>query len=670
MFKKALFFQTVIFMAFVIFSCNPSEEVDGILSESLSCESENVRSCRGFKYKQYVCNGNHFWELENNCSDFGMICKEENGTAMCAPIGAETSDIDSYPIDKENKDKASLYPDEEEPAPIKDENEVPDEEDISDEPANSSPDSDPEPLPEPIGSVDVTFGTDFILNGEKLGDTTYIINKYADENMEKGMKKGEAFSVTLYGKSVMNPAANTYSRAIHSSPDSGIYVQQMMYTPEEKLIYPISAVVFFTDSISPGLEKNYGIQIIGLTEISGKKTECLAALSNSTDAIELNILKAEKTTLDDGGTLEFTGTEIPLYYPSDLPIFQHQGAILCPRGEDISGVIEPLCDGTAIEYQPMCDSTTAGYKDYNCENFNMDGDFGGSGKITCNSSCQWDISSCDVTKPSYYGTISTVKFSTDTIFNPDPFCSTSCNTCNSCFENCQQQDEQCFSGCQNMEECSTCSNCSKEYEKSVVHTHAFLGDIIESESSVTVNAVYDKTEKTSSIVQSPMELSKQCNTFGETGCYYDENTCSQKNISGGKKCFVKVYSENPGGTFNTPSGPCMNDESKFCVLEEFIETTIAVGLDMIPESATAGDSLSVNRLGGAILYVSDINSQGESCIKAFGYGKVTIDDPTDMSSQSSPSLSVTGKDIKLYHPTDLPGEGDISSSLSIPICDK
>jgi hypothetical protein len=170
--------------------------------------------------------------------------------------------------------------------------------------------------PPTYGVIDtVAFATDFLLDGEKLQDSSYL------QQHEKAIQMSAAFWGTYTSKPKPIPpaaATSTATLGVHLAADAGAFasvhvVQQSMSA--SGAVSPYVQLQFNTDQLAVGATKLPQDAILVVWEVVGEAPTCVAAIGFGAVTIQV----AQATAELEGGKLKLGGSGIALYHPSATP---------------------------------------------------------------------------------------------------------------------------------------------------------------------------------------------------------------------------------------------------------------------------------------------------------------------------------------------------------------
>ena len=197
---------------------------------------------------------------------------------------------------------------------------------------------------EPYGMLNADLATPFILDGEVFMDPD-LGPAYTIEHPE-ALVLGDSFTGT-YGSGMLVPsptAVFTGSYVLHfmsdepDAPEPLVTVFQDSCTDESctSVANPLVRMFIPTNDIVPGImavdvvtEDDAMLILLNSNGVTG----CVLAVGIGGT---LNVTEATGTTEQDGGTLAFNGSDIPLYHPSITPhgdltgMFVLEGLPVCP----------------------------------------------------------------------------------------------------------------------------------------------------------------------------------------------------------------------------------------------------------------------------------------------------------------------------------------------------
>jgi hypothetical protein len=197
---------------------------------------------------------------------------------------------------------------------------------------------------EPYGMLNADFSTPFILDGEVFMDPELGPSYTADH--PEGLMERDSFTGT-YGSGMLVPsleAVVTGSFALHfmseepDAPPPLVVIFQDSCTDEfcTSAANPLVRMFIPTNDIVPGIAT---VDVAAETDLmlillnSNGLTGCVLAVGIGGT---INVTEATGTTQQDGGTLAFNGSDIPMYHPTITPhgdlsgMFAMEGLPACP----------------------------------------------------------------------------------------------------------------------------------------------------------------------------------------------------------------------------------------------------------------------------------------------------------------------------------------------------
>ena len=197
---------------------------------------------------------------------------------------------------------------------------------------------------EPFGMLNADFATPFIMDGEVFMDPD-LGPAYTVDHPE-ALVLGDSFTGT-YGSGMLVPSPTAvftgsyvclYKSDEPDAPEPLVTVYQDSCTNEQctAVANPLVRMFIPTDDIVPGpmtvdvaTEDDVMLILINSNMVTG----CVLAVGIGGT---ITVTEATDTTEQEGGTLAFTGSDIPLYHPSTTPhgdlssMFALEGLPACP----------------------------------------------------------------------------------------------------------------------------------------------------------------------------------------------------------------------------------------------------------------------------------------------------------------------------------------------------